>query len=82
VHKFKFKFKFATTKIPRQCPFILLVTACSVMTHHFEVQKVSGRVQQGDKLSWVLLHSYTISNFVTCLGVVGGGGVGGRNTSE
>jgi hypothetical protein len=41
---------------------------------HLEVEEVKCRVEEGEKLSWVLLHSYTVLNIFSSLG---GGGVGG-----
>jgi hypothetical protein len=54
------KFRFAATKVPRQCPLVLLVKVDSVKVRHLEVRKVRWRVEQGEKLSRVLLRSYTI----------------------
>jgi hypothetical protein len=63
-HIFEFKFKFAATKVPRQCPLVLLVKGGLVRIRRLEVEKVRWRVEQGEKLSRVLLRSYTILNFV------------------
>jgi hypothetical protein len=62
------KFRFAATKVPRQCPLVLLVDVGSVKVRHLEVEKVRWRVEQGEKLSRDLLRSYTILNFVINLG--------------
>jgi hypothetical protein len=58
----KFKFKFAATKVPRQCPLVLLVNICLVWIRCLEMKKVRWRVEHAEKLSCVLL--YTILNFV------------------
>jgi hypothetical protein len=62
------KFKFSATKVPRQCPLVLLVKVGLVKVRRLEVGKVRWRVEQGDKLSRVFLRSYTIFNFVISLG--------------
>jgi hypothetical protein len=62
------KFRFAATKVPRQCPLVLLVKVGLVKVRRLEVEKVRWRVEQGEKLSRVLLCSYTILNFVISLG--------------
>jgi hypothetical protein len=62
------KFRFAATKVPRQCPLVLLVKVGLVKVRHLEVGKVRWKVEQGEKLSRVLLRSYTILNFVISLG--------------
>jgi hypothetical protein len=54
------KFVFAATKVPRQCPLVLLVKVGLVKVRRLEVEKVRWRVEQGEKLSRVLLRSYTI----------------------
>jgi hypothetical protein len=61
-------FRFAATKVPRQCPLVLLVTVGLVKVRRLEVEKVRWRVEQGEKLSRVLLRSYTILNFVISFG--------------
>jgi hypothetical protein len=58
------KFRFAATKIPRQCPLVLLVKVGLVKVRRLEVEKIRWRVEQGEKLSRVLLRSNTILNFV------------------
>jgi hypothetical protein len=60
-----------------------------VKVRRLEVEKVRWRVEQGEKLSRVLLRSYTILNFVISLGraalgeilmlIWGGGATFGRN---
>jgi hypothetical protein len=67
-HTFVFKFKFAATKVPRQCPLFLMVKVGLVRIRRLEVEKVRWRVKQGDKLSRILLRSYTNSNFGISLG--------------
>jgi hypothetical protein len=62
------KFRFVATKVPRQFPLVLLVKVGLVKVRHLEVGKVRWRVEQGEKLSGVLLRSYTILNFVISLG--------------
>jgi hypothetical protein len=62
------KFRVAATKVPRQCPLVLLVKVGLVKVRRLEVKKVRWRVEQGEKLSRVLLRSYTILNFVISLG--------------
>jgi hypothetical protein len=62
------KFRFAATKVRRQCPLVLLVKVGLVKVRRLEVEKVGWRVDQGEKLSGVLLRSYTILNFVISLG--------------
>jgi hypothetical protein len=62
------KFRFAATKVPRQCPLVLLVKVGLVKVRRLEVEKVRWRVEQGEKLSRVLLRSYTILNVVISLG--------------
>jgi hypothetical protein len=57
------KFRFAATKVPRHCPLVLLVKVGLVKVRRLEVGKVRWRVEQGEKLSRVLLRSYTILNF-------------------
>jgi hypothetical protein len=42
---------------------------------YLEVEKVRWKVEQGEKLGCVLLHSYTISNIVINLTGGGGGGI-------
>jgi hypothetical protein len=44
------KFRFAATKVPRQCPLVLLVKVGLVKVRRLEVE-------QGEKLSRVLLRS-------------------------
>jgi hypothetical protein len=39
-HKFEFKFKFAATKVPRQCPLVLLVKVGLVRIRLLEVENV------------------------------------------
>jgi hypothetical protein len=56
------------TKVPRQCPLVLLVKLGFVKERHLEVEKARWRVEQGEKLSRVLLRSYTILNFNISLG--------------
>jgi hypothetical protein len=51
-HKFEFNFKFAATKVPRQCPLVLLAKVGSVRIRLLEAEKVRW-VEQGEKLSWV-----------------------------
>jgi hypothetical protein len=63
-----YKFRFTATKVPRQCLLVLLVMVGLVKVRRLEVEKVKWRVEQGEKLSRVLLRSYTILNFVTSLG--------------
>jgi hypothetical protein len=43
---------------------VLLVKVGKVKIKNLEVENVKWRVQQGEQLSWVFLHSNTISNFV------------------
>jgi hypothetical protein len=62
------KFRFAATKVPRQCPLVLLVKVGLVKVRRLEVQKVRWRVEQGEKLSRVLLRSYTNLHIVLSLG--------------
>jgi hypothetical protein len=60
--------KFTATKVPRQCPLFLLVKAGFVKVRCLEVEKVRLKLEQGEKLSRVLLHLYTILNFDINLG--------------
>jgi hypothetical protein len=62
------KFRFAATNVPRQCRLVLLVKVGKVKVRRLEVEKVRWRVEQGEKLSRVLLRSYTILNFIISLG--------------
>jgi hypothetical protein len=39
-YKFEFKFKFTATKVPRQCPLVLLVKVGLVRIRPLEVEKV------------------------------------------
>jgi hypothetical protein len=64
----KYKCKFSATKVPRQCQLVLLVRVNLVRIRCLEVEKVRWRVEQGEKLSRVLLRSYTSLNFVISLG--------------
>jgi hypothetical protein len=57
------KFRFAALKVPRQCPLVLLIKVGLVKVKRLEVEKVRWRVEQGEKLSRVLLRSCTILNF-------------------
>jgi hypothetical protein len=43
------EFKFMITKVPRQCPLVLLVEVGSVRIRHLEVEKVRWRVEQRGK---------------------------------
>jgi hypothetical protein len=45
------QFRFAATKVPRQCPLVLLVKVGLVKVRHLELGKVRWRVEQGEKLS-------------------------------
>jgi hypothetical protein len=54
------KFRFAAMKVPRQCQLVLLVKVVLVKVRRLEVEKVRWRVEQEEKLSRVLLRSYTI----------------------
>jgi hypothetical protein len=49
------KFRFAATKVPRHCPLVLLVKVGLVKVRRLEVGKGRWRVEQGEKLSRVLL---------------------------
>jgi hypothetical protein len=62
------KCRFAANKVPRQCPLVLLVKVGLVKVRRLEVEKVTWRMEQGEKLNRVLLRSYTILNFVISLG--------------
>jgi hypothetical protein len=42
------KFRFAATKVPRQCPLVLLVKVGSVKVRRLEVEKVRWRVEHGE----------------------------------
>jgi hypothetical protein len=42
------KFRFSATKVPRQCPFVLLVKVGLVKERRLEVEKVRWRVEQGE----------------------------------
>jgi hypothetical protein len=59
-----------------QCPLVLLVKVGLVRIRRLVVEKVKWRREQEEKLSWVLLHSHTISNFVINLGGGGGAALG------
>jgi hypothetical protein len=63
-----YDFRFVATKIPRQCPLVLLVEVGSVKVRRLEVEKVRWIVEQGEKFSRPLLRLYTILNFVISLG--------------
>jgi hypothetical protein len=47
---------FSGTKVPRQCPLVLLPTIGSDKVRRSEVEKADGKVGHMKTMNWILLH--------------------------